>query len=65
MRQIGIWQFSDVKSCKDAEKHIKKNIKCKIFTKQEVPHGYTETTSINNMNKIIEIYERFGGVRVY
>jgi hypothetical protein len=63
IEQHGIWSFPDVNSCKAAEKFIKQNLKCKLLTKQEMPDGYTETTSVENLEAIIKIYEDFGGVR--
>lgn len=63
VQQYSVWTFPDVKSCKAAEKFIKQNLKCKVLTKEEMPDGYTETTSVENLKEIIKIYEDFGGVR--
>lgn len=63
VKQHGVWSFPDVKSCKSAERYIKKHLPCKVLTKQEMPDGYTETTSVENLETIIKIYEDFGGVR--
>lgn len=63
VEQYNVWTFPDVKACKAAEKFIKQNLKCKVLTKQEMPDGYTETTSVENLREIIKIYEDFGGVR--
>jgi hypothetical protein len=63
IEQHGVWSFPDVKSCKAAERYIKKHLKCRILTKEEMPDGYTETTSIENLGAIIKIYEMFSGVR--
>lgn len=62
IEQFATWSFPDVKSCKAAEKFIKQNLKCRFLTKQEMPDGYTETTSVDNLETIIKIYENFGGV---
>lgn len=61
VEQYGIWQFPTVKSCKAAERHIKNNLPCRFLTKEEMPDGYTETTSGDNLKTIIKIYEDFGG----
>lgn len=47
-----------------AEVTCRMNFRGRRLTKKELPDGYTETTSIQNLDKIIEIYERFGGVRI-
>lgn len=60
---FAVWEFPTVKSCKAAERYIKKHLPCRFLTKQEMPDGYTETTSIENLETIIKIYEDFGGVR--
>lgn len=62
VEQYGVWSFSDIKSCKAAEKFIKQNLVCNILTKQELSDGFTETTSVDNLEEIIKIYEDFGGV---
>lgn len=37
---------------------------CKLLTKEELWDGYTETTTVLNVNKITDIYEKHGGVLV-
>lgn len=55
--------FTSVFECKEAEKECKKLFGKGVLTKQEMPDGYTETTTPNNIDKIIAIYEKWGGVK--
>lgn len=63
IKQHSIYQFQDVASCKQAERECKKELETGIVLKRDMPDGYTETTYVYNLDKIIEIYERNGGVR--
>jgi len=36
----------------------------KILNKEDLPDGYTETSSLSDLEHIIRIYEEFGGVRI-
>jgi hypothetical protein len=65
VEQYGIWIFPDVKSCKAAEKFIKQNLPCRFLTKSDMHDGFTETTSVENLETIIKIYEDFGGARKF
>lgn len=58
-----VYTFPDVSSCKKAERECKQELECAILPKEEIPDGWTETTWIYNLDKIIEIYERNGGVK--
>lgn len=62
LTQHSVYEFPDVTSCKKAERECKQKLECGILTKEEMPDGYTETTSIRNLIKIIETYKRSGGV---
>lgn len=64
MEQIGIWEFPSVKSCKAAEKQCKKELECGILTERELKDGWTETTHIKNLDRVIEIYDNHGGKRI-
>ena len=57
-----VYTFGSVDSCKKAEKDCKQELECSVLTKEEMPDGYTETTWVYNLDKIIEIYERNGGI---
>lgn len=64
MEQLHIFEFPSVQQCKDAEKACKDELQCGILNSRELKDGWTETTSIQNLDKIIEIYKRFGGILV-
>lgn len=61
VRNFAIYKFPDVASCKIAEAACLKELDCGILSKEQMPDGWTETTSPDNLLKIIEIYERNGG----
>lgn len=63
LQQIGIWEYSDKQQCVTAEKVCKKDLTCGILNKEEFGDGYTETTYVYNIDKIIQIYEANGGLR--
>ena len=58
-----VYKFPDVSSCKKAERECKMELECGVLLKYDMPDGYTETTWVYNLEKIIEIYERNGGIR--
>ena len=62
--QHQVYIFPDVESCRKAEVDCKQLVGCGILSKEEMPDGYTETTWVYNLDKIVEIYERNGGVKV-
>lgn len=61
---IGVWEFPSNSSCRDAEKACKKSFVTCVVDKGLLSDGYTETTSLNNIESIITIYEDFGGIRL-
>lgn len=63
LKQHSVYQFSDVTSCKKAERECKQELECGIVLKRDMPDGWSETTWVYNLDKIIEIYERNGGIR--
>ncbi|AXN57927.1 hypothetical protein [Acinetobacter phage ABPH49] len=64
MEQSAVYEFKTVKACKDAEKACKGELKCGVLSKRELKDGHSETVSLLDLEKVIAIYERFGGVRV-
>lgn len=62
IRQHAIYTFPSVASCKKAERECKQFLTCGIILKRDMPDGWTETTSVMNLEKIIEIYKAHGGV---
>lgn len=61
----GIWQFPTTLECTQAERDCITQLRCGILSKLEVPDGHSETTYALNLEDVIDIYERNGGVRVY
>lgn len=64
VRSLKTCIFADTESCKDAERECKQTLECGVLTKEEMPDGYTETTRLHNLDKIISIYEKHGGKRI-
>lgn len=60
---IGVWKYSNTSDCRRAETECRKSMLCGIIEKDNMLDGFTETTYVYNLEKIIEIYERNGGVR--
>lgn len=59
-----VYMFKSAGGCRLAENICKETLVCGILSKQEMPDGYTETTWLYNLDKIIEVYEANGGVLV-
>lgn len=57
-----VYKFESHHQARAAEKECKQTLQCGIVLKRDMPDGYTETTWVYNLDKIIEIYERNGGV---
>jgi len=55
--------FPDRKSCLQAERECKQTLITGVIDRVELTSGFTETTYIYNLDKIIEIYERNGGIK--
>lgn len=64
VENFGVWEFETKKSCLAAERECKQTLECGVLTKEEMPDGYTETTWVYNLEKIITIYEKHGGKRI-
>ena len=64
VESIGVWEYGDKLSCVQAEKECLSKFLFGILNKEEFGDGYTETTYPYNVDSIIRIFERFGGVRV-
>lgn len=65
VENFGIWEFENVYSCKEAERICKMSLECGVITKQEMLDGYSETTYVYNLDKIVNIYEQSGGISRY
>lgn len=59
----GVWEFETVYLCKAAEAECKRTFN-PVLNSREMDDGHTETTSPLYIEKIIEIYESWGGVRI-
>lgn len=62
--QYGVWQFPDKQSCLAAELECLNTLHCRLLCFEEMPDGWSETTSPLNVEKVIEIYERNGGIKI-
>jgi len=62
VRQHQVYTFPTVQSCKQAERECKKELDCGVVLKRDMPDGWTETTSVLNLSKVVGIYKRNGGV---
>lgn len=63
IENYGIWEFPSKDLCYRSELEIKQKLLCGILSRQEMLDGFTETTFSYNLEKIIEIFESFGGIR--
>ena len=62
---IGCWSFDGIHSCRAAENFCKQEFGQGIMSRADLPDGHTETTYCYNLDRIIQIYENFGGIRIY
>jgi hypothetical protein len=60
----GVWEYPTILQCTQAERDCKVQLKCGILSKQEMMDGHSETVYPLNLEDIMDIYERHGGVRV-
>lgn len=61
---LAVYSFRTVRECKAAERACKRMLVCSIVGKKEMVDGYTETTYISNYDTIVDIYKKFGGVKL-
>lgn len=64
IRNLGEWSFTECADCKRAEKTVKGQLVCGVVTKNEFKSGWTETTSLSNLEAIIKIFEDCGGIKL-
>lgn len=60
--QHSVYAFPDSSSCKKAERECLQELECSVVLRRDMEDGHTETTWLYNLEKIIEIYERNGGI---
>jgi hypothetical protein len=56
------YKFKTVVDCKAAERECKSTLVCGVIDRELMKDGWTETTYTYNIEKIMEIYEKYGGV---
>lgn len=64
IKHYGVWQFPDKQSCLKAELECLNTLECRLLCFEEMPDGWSETTSPLNIEKVIEVYERNGGIKI-
>ena len=64
IKHLATWEFSSVSACKKAEKEIKAMLQTSIISKELMKDGWTETCWPHEIDKVIKIYEDFGGIRL-
>lgn len=64
MQQLAVYEFPTVEDCKAAERACLSELTCGVLSARELQDGYTETVALTDYDKVVSIYERFGGVRV-
>ena len=64
VKGCGVWEFETKGDCVSAERECKQTLECGILTKEEMPDGWSETVDVKDLEKIISIYEKHGGVRI-
>lgn len=64
LETVGIWQFNSVAECKAAELICVRTLVCGVLTRADMKNGFTETTSLHNLETIIKIFEENGGIRL-
>lgn len=63
--QLMVWTFHSSKSCKAAEIECKKRMDTGVLSVNDMPDGWTETTYLSNIDDIVSIYEKFGGILTF
>lgn len=64
IKQHSVHVFPSVQQCKQAERECRQDMETGVILKRDMRDGYTETTWVYNLEKIVEIYERNGGVKI-
>lgn len=61
---FGVWQFKTKSLCLQAEKECLDKLVCGVVDKKLMPNGFSETTSLINLEAIVQIYKKFGGIKL-
>lgn len=59
-----VWKFETENMCRAAEKQCKLSLVCGIIDKNLMVDGWSETTHIENLLQIQDIFKSYGGVEV-
>lgn len=60
-----VFEFKNRERCKKAEHDCKKALICGVLSRELLPDGFTETTYINNLEEIMNIFNKYGGEIVF
>lgn len=61
---LGVWEFDTKENCLSTEAICKSQLICGILPYEEFRDGTSETTSPSNYDKIVRIYEEYGGIKI-
>lgn len=61
---FAVFKYQDSFNCKAAERACKQELLCGVVEKSMFLGGWTETTYSYNLDRIIEIFQEYGGIRV-
>lgn len=64
LESLGVWKFPNRNECWLAERECLTTLECGVIDRQYLPDGFKETTQVHNFEKILKIYESFGGIRL-
>ena len=64
IESYGVWEYDTKEDCAKAERLCLESMECGILPKSNFGDGYTETTHVYNLERIVEIFESFGGIRI-
>lgn len=59
-----VFRFENSYACSAAESECKRTLDCKVISSKDMKDGYTETTGFENYQKIVEIYQKYGGIDI-
>lgn len=64
VRHILTYTFPDTISCKKAERECKQELECGILSRDDMRDGWSETTHSCNLEDIVNVYKKYGGVHI-
>lgn len=63
IENYGVWTYPTIMDCKSAERSCLRSMETGVIEKELMKDGYTETTYPYNIDLVISIFEKYGGVR--